>query len=142
VVREWGYAGGEMMTHIGVYVRVWEMKNFKNLRVWQAAIDLPIDIRASLHPPACRKLPGFRSQILRAAQSVSRNIAEGCGRGSEGELRHFLDVSLGSLSEVESDLESALANQILSLDAHRRLSIRVALIRRMLTSLRSRLAPK
>jgi four helix bundle protein len=117
------------------------MKNFKKLRVWELAMELPADIRASLPSAACRRLPGFRSQILRAAQSVSRNIAEGCGRGSDRELRQFLDVSLGSLSQVESDLETALDNQLLTLGNYRRLNAHVALVRRMLASFRSRLSP-
>jgi four helix bundle protein len=118
------------------------MRNFKKLRVWHAAMQLADDLLTALHAADCRKLPGFRSQILRAAQSVPRNIAEGCGRGSDGELRPFLDVSLGSLSEVESDLETALANRMLSVGEHRRICMRVAMIRRMLLSLRSRLTPK
>lgn len=115
------------------------MRNFKELRSWQLATELASEMCESLPLSACRKLPGFRSQILRAAQSVPRNIAEGCGRGTDSELRHFLDISLGSLSEMESDLVLGLRTQILPLASYRRLNARVALLRRMLTSLRARI---
>jgi four helix bundle protein len=128
------------MTHFAANEPLYGMKNFRSLRVWQLANELPAEIRDSLPAADCRKLPGLRSQILRAAQSVPRNIAEGCGRGSDNELRQFIDISLGSLSEVESDLESALTNRILPLRTHRRLSSRVGLVRRMLTSLRARMS--
>jgi hypothetical protein len=59
----------------------------------------------------------------------------------ENSARQFLDVSLGSLSEVESERESDLGNQILTQGTQRRMNARVALVRRMLNSLRSRLAP-
>jgi four helix bundle protein len=129
-----------MMTHSAiVWAKLGRMKNFRNLRVWQLAIELTVDLRITLSPQKCRSLPGLRRQVLRAATSVSRNIAEGCGRGSDKELRRFLRMSLGSLAELESELDDAMANDIVSRRDHSRLIGRVGLLRRMINRLIARL---
>ncbi len=48
---------------------------------------------------------GLTSQMRRTAVSVPSNIAEGCGRSSSKELGNFLNIALGSLSELDTQLE-------------------------------------
>jgi four helix bundle protein len=84
-------------------------QSFKDLVVWQRAIELALSIYAltSKFPDAERF--GLTSQMRRAAVSVGSNIAEGYGRSSKGEYAQFLGHSRGSCSEIETQLVIAKA---------------------------------
>lgn len=78
------------------------MNRFKDLLVWKEAFELAASIYS-----LCESLPseekfGLKSQLQRAAVSVSTNIAEGAGRNNNGEFYQFLGIAQGSLCEVES----------------------------------------
>lgn len=83
------------------------MRNFEDLRVWQAAHQLTLDVykTAKLFPADERY--ELRSQVVRAVGSIEANIAEGCGRRTDGELHRFLQISMGSLSELRCELRIA-----------------------------------
>jgi four helix bundle protein len=83
------------------------MQNPEDLRVTEHARELAIRIyRATSRFPASERF-GLTAQMRRAAVSISSNIAEGCGRSGVRELIQFLHVSLGSASELESQLRLA-----------------------------------
>jgi four helix bundle protein len=83
------------------------MGNFRELTVWKEAGGLAVEVyRLSARLPADERF-GLTSQLRRAAVSVSTNIAEGTGRGSDKDLLRFLYISRGSAREVESLLEIA-----------------------------------
>jgi len=77
-------------------------QNFQNIQVWQDAIALHEDIISVLPKFPKEEIYAMSSQLRRASLSISNNIAEGCGRESQKELRNFLSISMGSLKEVES----------------------------------------
>ncbi len=80
------------------------MNKFKNLLVWQKSIELAqvvYTLAASF--PAEEKF-GLQSQVRRCVVSIASNIAEGAGRASEGEFKHFLGIALGSGFELETQL--------------------------------------
>jgi four helix bundle protein len=77
---------------------------FEDLPVWQAAIDLGLRIFSLTDDPAFKYQGDLRSQLRRAALSVSNNIAEGFERGSTSELLAFLYIARGSAGEVRSML--------------------------------------
>lgn len=80
------------------------MHQFKELTVWQKAVDLATDVyRYTKNFPAEEKF-GLTSQIRRSVVSISSNIAEGVGRKSKKEFKHFLDIAYGSASELETQL--------------------------------------
>jgi four helix bundle protein len=80
------------------------MHNFKDLKVWQKSIDLAVDIyKAMLQLPADEKF-GLISQMKRCSVSIPSNIAEGSGRGSNPQFKHFLNISQGSAFELETQL--------------------------------------
>lgn len=47
---------------------------------------------------------GLTSQMRRSSSSVPTNIAEGCGRSTNPQIRHFFDIAAGSLSELHYQL--------------------------------------
>jgi four helix bundle protein len=79
-------------------------KRFEDLPVWNAAIDLAVEIYALTDSILLRRRRSLKDQIERAAVSVSNNIAEGFERGTNNELLAFLYISRGSAGEVRSML--------------------------------------
>lgn len=77
------------------------MKDFKELHVWEKAHALTKRIYRSTAAFPREELYGLTSQMRRACASVPTNIAEGCGRNSEAELARFLEIAMGSASELE-----------------------------------------
>jgi four helix bundle protein len=80
------------------------VQSFRELRVWQAAMDLVTECyRLTLRFPAHQRY-GLTSQLQRAAVSVPANIAEGHGRGTTGAFLNHLWIANGSLTELETHL--------------------------------------
>ena len=78
------------------------VKSHEDLRVWSSAMELAAEVyRLSHRLPETEKF-GLQAQMRRAAVSVASNIAEGAGRASSADFRHFLSNSLGSLAELET----------------------------------------
>ncbi len=77
-------------------------KSFEDLPVWKAAIELAVRVFAFTAVPEIRGLGDMKSQMERAALSISNNIAEGFERGTTNELLHFIYIARGSAGEVRS----------------------------------------
>ncbi len=84
------------------------MNKFKELLVWQKAMDLVEQIYVLTADFPKEEKFGLQSQIRRCAVSIPSNIAEGAGRNSKNEFRHFLSIALGSSYELETQLSLAL----------------------------------
>jgi four helix bundle protein len=80
------------------------VQDFRNLHVWQKAHKLVLGTYAGSAHLAGRHEFDLRRQVLRAAVSIPANIAEGCGRAGDRELRRFCRMALGSASELEYHL--------------------------------------
>lgn len=79
-------------------------RSYRDLLVWQTAMDLVEDVyRASRDWPK-EELYGLTNQVRRAAVSVPANVAEGQGRSNRKEFLHHLSIADGSLHEVETHL--------------------------------------
>ena len=75
------------------------------------------------------------SQLRRASTSIGANIAEGCGRRLDAEMRRFVQIARGSANEVEYHLLLARDLDFLTADEHKDLEGKVFEIQRMLASL-------
>ena len=79
-------------------------RNFREYKVWQDAVAYASEIyKVSAEMPWFEK-KGLCDQLQRAVVSISSNIAEGSARPSDADFAHFLDMSLGSSYEVETQL--------------------------------------
>lgn len=77
------------------------MKDFRTLTVWEKAHALTLSIyKASVGFPK-HELYALTNQIQRATVSIPANIAEGCGKDSDAELKRYFQIAMGSSSELE-----------------------------------------
>jgi four helix bundle protein len=81
-----------------------KLKDFRKLAVWEKAHALTLAVYRATDGFPRDELFGLASQIRRAAGSIPANIAEGCGRDGDSELRRFMQISMGSASELEYHL--------------------------------------
>jgi four helix bundle protein len=79
-------------------------QNYRDLLVWQKAIDLTVCIYKLTQSFPNSELYGLTSQMRRATVSVASNIAEGRGRLNPAEFRQFLGLAQGSLFELRTQL--------------------------------------
>ena len=86
-------------------LNLYKMSNFRNLQVWQKSMTLTTKIYFSTRKFPNEEIFGLTSQIRRSAISIPSNIAEGFGRDSNKEYLRFLNVSIASLFELQTQLE-------------------------------------
>ncbi|MEM7800608.1 MAG: four helix bundle protein [Chloroflexota bacterium] len=111
------------------------MQDFKNLIVWQKSHKLTLDIyQLTKGFPNDEKF-GLTNQMRRSSASIPTNIAEGCGRGTDVDFARFLQISMGSASELEYQLILAKDLGYLDQEMSRKFQMTVNEIKRMLTGL-------
>ena len=98
-----------------------EEKGYKKLILWQKADELAFQVYLETKTFPKEEIYGITSQLRRAVLSVPTNIVEGCGRQGKNELRQFINIALGSLSETEYLLDFSLRLKYLTVEEHKRL---------------------
>jgi four helix bundle protein len=94
------------------------MHNFRELKIWQRSrIFVKHIYKVTKRFPGDERF-GLTDQLRRAAVSISSNIAEGCGRGTDKQLIHFLYIAQGSMCEVETQIILAYDLEILEEKAY------------------------
>jgi four helix bundle protein len=81
-----------------------EIKSYKDLYIWQKGNKIVFLVYQLVKAFPKEELFALTNQLKRASVSVPSNIAEGYGRNSEKSFSHFLDISRGSLFEIETQL--------------------------------------
>ncbi|MGB4834142.1 MAG: four helix bundle protein, partial [Candidatus Moraniibacteriota bacterium] len=84
-----------------------KVQSYKDLIVWQKAMNLVVEIYAITEKFPQQELFVLTSQMRRAAISIPSNIAEGRRRGTRKDYRQFLLIAYGSGSELETQIEIA-----------------------------------
>jgi len=90
------------------------MAVYERFRAWQLCHELSVAVYQATRSWPKAELFGLSSQARRAAHSAAANIAEGSAKRGWREFRRYLDISLGSLSELSCTLLLARDLQILT----------------------------
>lgn len=110
------------------------MRDFRSLKVWERSHYLAVSIyRMTSSFPKDEKY-GLTGQLRRCGVSIPANIAEGCGRSGEKEFGRFLNIALGSASELEYLLVLSRDIELVNQTSFESLSTDVVEVKKMLTS--------
>ncbi|HYL82021.1 MAG TPA: four helix bundle protein [Candidatus Acidoferrum sp.] len=108
------------------------MKDFRRLKVWQKAHFLTLKVYEATRTYPKEELYGLTAQMRRSSSSIPTNIAEGCGRGGDVEFARFLQIAMGSASELEYELILSRDLHYLNLDEYEHLNQDTIEVKRML----------
>ncbi|MCM0059354.1 MAG: four helix bundle protein [Algoriphagus sp.] len=117
------------------------MHNFKELKVWQKAVDFAVEIYAVTKVFPSEEKFGLVSQMRRAGVSIPSNIAEGCGKTSTKQFSQSLEVSLGESFELETQLIIAHRTGFITAERVKELEENLSELQRMINGLKASLAP-
>ncbi len=81
-----------------------EIKSYKDLLIWQKGLQIVVSTYKLIESFPKEEMYALTSQIKRASVSIPSNIAEGYGRNTNKSFSHFVDISRGSLYELETQL--------------------------------------
>lgn len=110
------------------------IKTFRDLKIWQQSMELVTEIyRATSSFPEEEKY-GLTSQLRRSSVSIPSNISEGFGRNSQGDFKRFVNISMGSLFELQTQIEVAKNLEFISKEIFENLYDYSREIERMMSS--------
>ncbi|MBO5613055.1 MAG: four helix bundle protein [Prevotella sp.] len=110
-------------------------RNFREYKVWQDAVAFATTIYKVTNELPRFEKKGLCDQLQRAVVSISSNIAEGAGRPSNADFAHFLDLSLGSANEVETQLLISKNLNYIDEEQHKIMMLELTSIQKQLTGL-------
>lgn len=109
-------------------------RNFKEYKVWNDAVAFATMVYEVTSSMPWFEKKGLCDQLQRAVVSISSNIAEGAARPTDADFVHFLDCSLGSCNEVETQLIIAKNINYINEEQFAKLQKEVLFIQRQLTA--------
>ncbi|MDA8137859.1 MAG: four helix bundle protein [Desulfobacteraceae bacterium] len=114
-------------------------KTYRDLIVWQKAVQFVTEIYSVLKSFPKEELFGLTAQIKRSAISIPSNIAEGYGRKSTKDYLRFLQIAMGSIFEIQTQLEISKNLQFLPEKSFAEFYDKSREIERMLSSMISKI---
>ena len=115
------------------------MHNFRNLTIWLRSIKLVTEIYKLTNTFPGHERFGLTSQMQRAAVSIPTNIAEGSAKTSDKDFVRFLEIALGSLLELETELTIALNLQYIDLQIFENIQNEIIELQKMITGFKNKL---
>jgi four helix bundle protein len=110
------------------------MKDFRELQIWGRSHQVTLDIYQVTAVFPKEELYGMVSQMRRSAASIPTNIAEGCGRDTDADFARFLQIAMGSASELEYQLILAHSLRYLTEADFTRITNELIEVKRMLNA--------
>ena len=111
------------------------MQDFRNLNVWKNSHALTLEIYKSTKAFPKQEMFGLTSQIQRAAVSIPANLAEGCGKSTDADFARYVQIAMGSSSELEYLLLLGHDLNYLPDNAYLSLNTSLVQVRKMLNAL-------
>ena len=115
------------------------MHNFRKLDIWIKSVGLVTGIYRLTNTFPNHERFGLTSQMQRAAVSVPTNIAEGSAKSSNKDFARFIEISIGSLLELETELLIAFNLQYIDLDKYNTFQHQIIELQKMITGFKNRL---
>ena len=112
--------------------------NYKNLKIWKLGIEIVDDVFEIVNKFPKEEKFGLTSQISRCSISIPSNIAEGSSR-TDKSFSHFIDVSLGSSFELETQLIIAYKRNYISKELLNKVEEKIAEFQKMAMGLQNKL---
>lgn len=109
-----------------------KIQSYKDLLVWQKAMDLTIFVYKLTEDFPKTEIYGLNSQMRRCVVSIASNIAEGKFRGSRKDFRQFLIMAFASGAELETQLEIAKRLSYVKLEQYKNINELLSVVMRML----------
>ncbi|MDL2212657.1 four helix bundle protein [Bacteroides sp. OttesenSCG-928-N06] len=115
------------------------MQDYRKLSVWGKAHELTLFTYKITAGYPREEIYALVQQMRRAASSIPMNIAEGCGRNSNLDVAHFLNIAIGSANEVDYQYLLSKDLSYISTQEYETVTLKIREIRAMLISLANRI---
>jgi four helix bundle protein len=92
------------------------MHNYRELKIWKRSMDYVVKIFDLTVAFPKEEKYGLASQLRRCAVSIPSNISEGAGRATNKQFKYFLEISMGSCNEAQTQIELAYRFQYISVE--------------------------
>lgn len=119
-----------------------KIKSYRELLIWQKSILVVTNIYKLTRDFPKEELFGITSQMRRCAISIPSNIVEGFGRNSQGDFKRFLNISLGSIYELQTQIEISQNLEYLNTENYKYLMESCVELEKMMNSLVSKIKAK
>jgi len=118
------------------------MHNFRKLDIWIDSVELADTVYVMTDAFPKSEVYGLASQMQRAAVSVPSNIAEGSGKDSDRDFSRFLAIALGSLYELETQVEIAYRRAYISMENYYSMITHIGSLQKRVYNFRQHITPE